>query len=876
MSAGAASAATLDHHPGEFVDDALGGIPRQRDLRSVPASGKQGGGGLEDPLRLGRRTRLRLRAAVRALLADPSIAGQSDVAKLAAVVLFAKSRAPKGYKDDNVSSIWVAELGRWMGVGESTVNRRGLAPLRASDGLHTEVVTDAHGHPTGLRCLVMPLWRARTHGGAGHPLALDKAELATLLHLIEALFGHGWAPEGKEPTPPGLLASRLGKGAATDRLGLLLMVLHTPASGWLQLCSGSMRKAEKKHGRGAVTLARLLGCSPAGARKVLDRLTENGVVARERKATSTRMHGRGRVMLLPVARAYGRVLEVVQDSENVFSARPGGAGGNLAPAGDAGALGTPGIRGAEDTGNAEIQERPDSAELHAHHASVVTPVVPPQLDCGFSGEGRGAEGRRPERACAGEDQAVDGEDDVAETGPLVAKDGPLRGEEPKESPVDEQMGQRPAGAGAGGRPKAVGWDKAQRQRRVGLPADLRLRVALTPAAWLWERLSGWQQDQVEAAAKTELARLEGLLALPVGAPQLLADRLADRLEETGGEARVTGPYGWLIGRGLVQRPSCSDRRCDDGIRLDTGTGCENCQNVIHIRRARRARIGAEVDQELPGLSDGERRSVLKERLREQAAIEAEDFVWRREQARTEQARREADRAAARDRAEAERAASAAADAVRQALACEDCGLQQAGGLCEACGYRRRTEAVIVETGLVAATWSTDLTDTAAVAAVTADVRAHLNAYIEAATQQFLGLMQPGELEAEQVAAATAVAFTALQAVEQALPEYRSSALGRLGRTEEADTEARRAYATEQGRYWFQHNPNGADAIAAATNAATAARERTAEHLLATRLEQLRKQAAARAEQDAAAPWTDRLPELAARPLDDNATGAVIA
>ncbi|MFE4337073.1 hypothetical protein ACFRQM_49500 [Streptomyces sp. NPDC056831] len=105
---------------------------------------------------------------------------------------------------------------------------------------------------------------------------------------------------------------------------------------------------------------------------------------------------------------------------------------------------------------------------------------------------------------------------------------------------------------------------------------------------------------MEAAAKAELARLKGLLAVPGGAPRLLADRLTDRLEETGSEALVTGPYGWLIRRGLVQRPSCSDRRCDDGIRLDTGGECENCGNVIHLRRARRARrarIAAEIDRE---------------------------------------------------------------------------------------------------------------------------------------------------------------------------------------------------------------------------------------------------------------------------------------
>ncbi len=294
----------------------------------------------------------------------------------------------------------------------------------------------------------------------------------------------------------------------------------------------------------------------------------------------------------------------------------------------------------------------------------------------------------------------------------------------------------------------------------------------------------------------------------------------------------------------MQRPACSDRRCDDGIRLDTDSECENCHNVIHLRRTRRARIGAETGRELPGLSDGERRQALEERLREQAAIEAEDFAWRREQARTEQARRDEARAAAQERSEREREAAAAADAVRQAPACEDCGQEQAGGLCEACGYRRRTEALTVEAGLVAATWAAVLDDPADVAAVTADVRASLAADIERVWGEFLELVEPGDLDADPVAAASALAFAALQAVEQALPEYRSSALGRLGRTEEAEAEARRAFKTEQGRRWFQHNPTGADAIAAATKAADAARERVAQFLLAARLEQLREQAAA--------------------------------
>ncbi len=96
----------------------------------------------------------------------------------------------------------------------------------------------------------------------------------------------------------------------------------------------------------------------------------------------------------------------------------------------------------------------------------------------------------------------------------------------------------------------------------------------------------------------------------------------------------------------------------------------------------------------------------------------------------------------------------------------------------------------------------------------------------------------------------------------------------LGWTGQA--EARRAFKAEQGRPWFQYNPTGADAVAAAMKAADVARERVAGYLLATRLEQLRKQIATRTETAAAAPWTDQLPKLAARPLDGGTAGAVMA
>ncbi|UFQ19945.1 MULTISPECIES: hypothetical protein [Streptomyces] len=98
-----------------------------------------------------------------------------------------------------------------------------------------------------------------------------------------------------------------------------------------------------------------------------------------------------------------------------------------------------------------------------------------------------------------------------------------------------------------------------------------------------------------------------------------------------------------------------------------------------------------------------------------------------------------------------------------------------------------------------------------------------------------------------------------QTAQQAVQEYRDRALTILLRTDEVEAEARRAYKTEQHRPWFQYHPNGANAVAAPVKAADTARERVAEHLLTTRLEQLREHAAPPTEAAAPTAWTDRLP-----------------
>ncbi|WP_236246845.1 methyltransferase domain-containing protein [Streptomyces sp. CC210A] len=127
----------------------------------------------------------------------------------------------------------------------------------------------------------------------------------------------------------------------------------------------------------------------------------------------------------------------------------------------------------------------------------------------------------------------------------------------------------------------------------------------------------------------------------------------------------------------------------------------------------------------------------------------------------------------------------AAEAVRQALQCEDCEIQRSAGLCKACGYRRRVEAAIVEAGLVAAAW--------AISAVTTKVRSTMERDIAAARAEYLRAIDP----ADQEAAASVLAYGALRTAQQALAEYQRNALAMLGRTEKAEAEARRAYKAEQ-------------------------------------------------------------------------------
>ncbi|NJP72312.1 hypothetical protein [Streptomyces sp. C1-2] len=393
MSAVAASTAVLLRPRTKFAGEAS-----RRRLRAVPAqAGPVVPLELGNPLQLSKSMRARLLAAVRALVTSPALAGASDGARLASVVLTAKSKVA----DDYQASIWAAELGRWLGVSQSTVAHTVLPELRAAGFLCSNVATNAFGHATGLECWVIPMYRAQKAGDRRHPLALSRSELAVLLSLCEVLFGPGWAPKDKAPVPAGLLAGRTGRGAATDRLGLLLMVLTTGSAGsagWLQLCPGSV---DTGRGRPAATVGRLLGCTAAGGAKVLKRLQEHGVAEVVRKETGSGLNAQSRVRLVPVAEAHGvAVREARRVAKSLLSDLAGTASGDLESGETGEALVATGIEGAgqgEMAGSADLAV---TAQHHASHASGVTPGGSLTLSGGFSGEGRGETGGQPDRVRA--------------------------------------------------------------------------------------------------------------------------------------------------------------------------------------------------------------------------------------------------------------------------------------------------------------------------------------------------------------------------------------------------------------------------------------------------------------------------------------------
>ncbi|MEU6071394.1 hypothetical protein ABZ864_44900 [Streptomyces sp. NPDC047082] len=594
------------------------------------------------PLALGREVRARLANAIRALLDDPGIQEEADAVRLAVIVLASRTPSSSG-----VVEIRTSELGRWLGLSASYAASDVVSGLRRSGVVSVDTAEGEYGQDVGLECRVLPMWAA--HGVVGHPLALEKKELATLLRLLEAVMAPGWSHRDGKVTPAGLLGSRAGRGAATDRLALLLVVLEAREDGRVRQCGGTV---DTKRGRAATTVARLLGCKASAGERVLERLEDRGLVQRVRVETVSGLAHRTRLLVPAVAAAHGK--RGTADARGDRSTAPGpdfsepdvAARGSEAREPDAESQ-VSGFPVADCAGSPE----PDvTAALHTDHPPGVTPACSPAVSGGFSGEGRGGFGDRPECARKREDQAIDGK--ASDRLPLNSgAGGPLRGEQREKSPsIREKSGRGPV-VGVLVRVDGAGQGRLQRGRVALPPEDL--WTVLAPVDLVWVRLerSGARQ-LVVAAARSELKAVEGF-AGRTDAPQVLADRLARRLSEqlrTGGP--ITDPVGWLLARGLLQRQECGDVRCDDRILLDTGRDCPRCEDRQEERRAQRHAVAADVDAAMPHASDAERQVVTAQRLHQEVTVRA----WAR-QTDWEQARARQTAAKARAEDETEQAAA---------------------------------------------------------------------------------------------------------------------------------------------------------------------------------------------------------------------------
>ncbi|CAL9672242.1 hypothetical protein [Streptomyces sp. enrichment culture] len=206
-------------------------------------------------------SRERARAAVHAVLNGPGLAGELDAVRLAAVVL--QALIPPGEKSVTLRS---QSLGEWVGVSLSHVASLVTPGLRRAAW---------HTAPDGDPGLVFTSPTAAAPDGALRP-------------VVSALFAPG----------TGLMGTRTGRGAATDRLAFLLLVLDTSATGEVRLIDGPV---DSQRGRISATIAALLGCGLPGASKIADRLEAMNLVERRREETASGLY-QGTRLFIPAAR----------------------------------------------------------------------------------------------------------------------------------------------------------------------------------------------------------------------------------------------------------------------------------------------------------------------------------------------------------------------------------------------------------------------------------------------------------------------------------------------------------------------------------------------------------------------------------------------
>ncbi len=799
--------------------------------------------------------RVRLLTAVRALLADARLLNQKDVVRVGALVLLAKA----SFGSCRVE-LTARELARWLGVSESTIDHEVLRVLREIEAVATRVVRGVDGLPKGLEYRVELLWEARANTGA--PLALSRSELATLLRCLESLFAPGWGE--KCATPPGLLAARRGRGAASDRLAMVLLVLHARPDGRVPLVGGPLPKKVARLGRAAVTLARILGCGVPAASTVLQRLQATGAVA----------GGSDQLRVQPVAAANNRAVPVAESvSTAVCEQDTAASQDNAVPCPqcsehtkaddmplrgegweqltlentNTGGTESPpqtALRGQQIVDSAVFAAQdgfetadvdPDGADFHAHHAVVVDVGGEGAGDCGFSGSAVGGEGDLPECVRAREG-AVGSSTASAGVGP----GGPLRGEKPDRlwSEGDKASGARWVFRG-----------------RASVPTDL--GEALAPVAWLWASVGrSSTRKWLAGAVRGEVGRLRGLVA-PELAQRVLGERLERRLRDQ--RQPVKDVVAWLLKVGLPQRAGCWSMLCDEGIRLDTRGACESCQVLIGDRRGlRRAVADRVLEDRLSGrlvVPQSEVGREVERRLQEAVREELVRRAAARERAVAEQAVREASYEVKRQRFAEEEWARAAAP-------CADCGVPEACGLCLGCTERRGIEAAVEDAVAFALVLRFDPADAPGARALWQDCERATRAALE---ERLVQLREQGVDEA-------ALSWNGCRLMEELRDRRRRAVIVRLGQHEEAEQAARMAASALRRK---QHQPNTPEAQEAVREAGEGARRRVAERWLDELLAELRA-VCSLGWPEVANPtdWARVLPELAVRELCEDAADRV--
>ncbi|MBQ0972866.1 hypothetical protein KBZ00_17220 [Streptomyces sp. RK31] len=749
-------------------------------------------------------------------------------------------------------------------MSESWVDHRVLPSLRGSGVVSTEVVTKTVGgvrRVAGLRWELLPLTAAQSC--PGHPLALEKRELAVLLSLCEVLFAPGWSPVGKPETPAGLLGERRGRGAADERLGLLRLVLAARPDGRVRLVGGAVASG---FDRADATVARLLGCPLAEAAQVVDGLIRQRLLEVPGRGVP---EARVKIVVPAVAAASGRgprALRAVPDDDSVNANSDQLSHGqqrccvHCAKLVDETDPADPGegwvqerffeildggqLEAADALRDQENAESPESGQenavdlrkcksfetstdklggalLHADHAPVLAQGGYGAASSCFSGEAAQGSSALPGRAGEREDQpdtVVDEADACGGSG------GPLRGEQHQEVVSQTGQGAVPPTSGQGV------------PSRWSLPRGLE-RV-LAPARFEWARIGrSGGRARVNAAVRAELRRVSGVVG-PERAEVVLSERLERRLIAQQGEP-VRDPVGWFLGRGLPQRAECYAISCDDGVRMDTGLVCSSCELLIRDRKALRRQVARAITEAQSRLSPEEFRTELERRLSREVARQAAQASARRERAVVERAQRE--EAWARHREEL-----AEAEAAWAARPCEVCGVPEAGGLCLVCSQARTARQALERAAEIAAAVAGPVHDLGEVAGRLVGCRSRLE---EAANRAEQRAREQGLPEA-------AVAWEVRERAEALLREERERALEVLASSAEARAEAKRVRAIERARRRDEQQ---------ALPAAEAARQRCAEALLTQRLGHVRTAVQAPI-QEPVGDWRKRLAMLAQRPL----------